>query len=123
MEYNYLLLTFFALGESVALSPLFLRVDDSLSLLEDAVLCSLDFGFTSILLARMKNFCCKSLDEWEREGGRERKRYMCLSAQFQLLHKHACMFMMYHAHEHACISQAQTHTIFRIKLLYLYLPT
>ena len=57
------LFTFFALGESVAFSPLFLRVDDSLSLLEDAVVCSSDFGFTSILLARMKNLCCKSLSE------------------------------------------------------------
>ena len=86
-------------------SPLFLRVDDSLFLLEDAVLCSLDLGLTSILLTRMKNFCCKSLER-ERERERERKRdAFILSAQFQYLsiNMHACAHHA-HVHVHACTS-------------------
>ena len=54
--------TFFALGESVAFSPLLLSEDESLSLLaEEVMACSSDLGLTSILLARIKSLFCKSL--------------------------------------------------------------
>ena len=91
-------------------SPLFLRVDDSLFLLEDAVLCSLDLGLTSILLTRMKNLCCKSLER-ERERERERdafilhisllsSKYVCINMHARAHHAHVHV----HAQCHACTS-------------------